>query len=171
MIDEREVTARQIIDILWNIKDNDARYNLKEVRPKRSRDANSYFHVLCGQLRFKADPHGAPWSMARMKNHLISTYGQEQLLMGGERMIYKTNAPEDFMREQEYLHTKLVNVKMENNREVYFYQIYRGSHTYNTWEMSKLIDGTVEECKAVGIETLTPDEIRRMTEAWHESEG
>ena len=86
-------------------------------------------------------------------------------------MIYKTNAPEDFMREQEYIHTKLVDVRLEKNREVFFYQIYRGSHTYDSWEMSKLIDGTVEECKTLGIEVLSPDEIKRMTEEWCATES
>lgn len=32
--------------------------------------------------------------------------------------------------------------------------------------MSQLIDGTVEEAKALGIETLTPAELERMKNAW-----
>lgn len=171
MIDEKEVTARQILDILWAKRDEDTRYNLKEIRPKRSRDANAYFHVLCGQLRFKADPSGAPWSMARMKNHLISAYGQEQLI-DNEKMVYKTNAPEEYMMEQEFIHTKLISTRMETDKEghekqVYFYQIYRGSHTYTSWEMSKLIDGTVMECEQVGIEVIPPDDLKRMLEEWN----
>lgn len=42
----------------------------------------------------------------------------------------------------------------------------RGSHTYDTKEMSRLIDGTVEEAKELGIETLTPDQVERMKQAW-----
>ena len=44
--------------------------------------------------------------------------------------------------------------------------VMRGSHTYNTKEMSRLIEGTVQEAKALGIETATPEEIRRMEERW-----
>lgn len=44
------------------------------------------------------------------------------------------------------------------------YLMLRGSHTYDTKEMSVLINGLVEECKEQGIETLTPDELRRMME-------
>jgi hypothetical protein len=47
-----------------------------------------------------------------------------------------------------------------------FYKIYRGSHTYDTKEMSLLIDGTVADAKELGIETATPDEIRQMKERW-----
>jgi hypothetical protein len=45
----------------------------------------------------------------------------------------------------------------------------RGSHTYNTKEMSKLINGTVSEAKEQGIETLDDIEIRRLVEQWKAS--
>ena len=32
--------------------------------------------------------------------------------------------------------------------------------------MSVLIDGTVQEAKDMGIETLTPRELEKMKEAW-----
>jgi hypothetical protein len=35
--------------------------------------------------------------------------------------------------------------------------------------MSMLIDGTVEECKAQGIETLSPDRLEEMKAAWAKS--
>lgn len=46
------------------------------------------------------------------------------------------------------------------------YIVMRGSHTYDTKEMSTLIDGVVQEAKELGIETMTPDEIERMKAAW-----
>lgn len=42
----------------------------------------------------------------------------------------------------------------------------RGSHTYDTKEMSELIKGTVAEAKELGIETATPQEIKEMEERW-----
>jgi hypothetical protein len=42
----------------------------------------------------------------------------------------------------------------------------RGSHTYDTKEMSRLIDGVVEAAKELGIETLTPEQLERMKAAW-----
>lgn len=41
-----------------------------------------------------------------------------------------------------------------------------GSSTYNTAQMSRLIDSIVEDCKKYGIETRTPDEIAIMKEKW-----
>lgn len=138
----------------------DCKYDLKEHKERRSLDSNSYFHVLCDKLRQKLGI-----SMAACKNHLIADYGQIQYI-DEQPMIYKTNAPQEYMMELETIHTKLVKVTEENDKEVFFYRVYRGSHTYNSAEMSKLISGTVEECKALGIETLTPLELARMNELW-----
>ena len=44
---------------------------------------------------------------------------------------------------------------------------YYGSSTYNTKQMSRLIDFLVEECKELGIETMSPQELRSLMEAWH----
>lgn len=43
---------------------------------------------------------------------------------------------------------------------------YYGSSTYTTKQMSRLIDFIVEDCKAVGIETLPPDRLAAMKEGW-----
>ena len=153
-------TAAEIIQYLFD-QDKTKRWDIKEHREKRSLDANAYFHVLCDKLRLKLGI-----SMARCKNHLISDYGQIQYLPDGAPMIYKTNAPEEYMAELETIHTKCIKVTEENGKEVFFYRLYRGSHEYDTKEMSQLIDGTVQECKAVGIETATPDEIARMEALW-----
>ena len=57
-----------------------------------------------------------------------------------------------------------IPVKYEDNAT--FYKVYRGSHTYDTKEMSLLIDGTVADAKELGIETITPAEIAEMKERW-----
>lgn len=44
--------------------------------------------------------------------------------------------------------------------------LYYGSSTYNTKQMSRLIDNIVQDCQAVGIETKTPDEIDRLVSLW-----
>ena len=103
--------------------------------------------------------------MAACKNHLIADYGQIQYI-DDQPMIYKTNAPEEYMKELETIHTKLVKVSEENGKEVFFYRVYRGSHTYTSAEMARLIDGTVSECKDQNIEVATPDEIARMNALW-----
>lgn len=128
---------------------------------KRSLDANAYFHVLVGKI---AD--AMTISKAKAKNLMICQYGQPERLDDQSELVYKTNAPIEYMEEQEAVHARWIGMKEENGKEVNFYKIYRGSHTYDTKEMSYLIDGTVAEAKEHGIETMTPDELERMKQSW-----
>ena len=134
---------------------------IKPYREKRSLNANAYFHVLCGKIADKLS-----MSKYRCKNILIGRYGQPELLDNGSQAILKTNIPTSQMLEQETLHCMPCGSKEENGIEITFYRVYRGSHTYNTEEMSILIDGTVQEAKDLGIETMTPDQIEEMKQKW-----
>lgn len=128
---------------------------------RRSLDANAYFHVLVGKIAEK-QVRSKAWT----KNEMICRYGQVYVLPDGSPMVYKTNAPVEYMMELESIHSIPVRYSEENGKEVVFYKIYRGSHTYDTYEMAKLIEGTVAEAKDYGIETLTPEELERMERAW-----
>ena len=141
-------------------------YDLSVHKEKRSLDSNSYFHKLCDLLRQKLGI-----SMARCKNQLITDYGQIMYLKDGVPLIYKTNAPPEYTQELEEPHLKLVKTSVENDKEVYFYRMYRGSSTYSTAEMSQLIAGTVADCKDQGIETATPEQIAHMQELWERRYG
>jgi len=152
-----------IITFLMSAEDREAVYDLtlhKDVK-KRSLDANAYFHVLCDKLRQKLNV-----SMAYCKNHLIASYGQIYYLPDDTPLIYKTNAPEEYLMELETIHTKCIKISEENGKNVYFYRVYRGSSDLNSAEMAMLIKGTVEECRAQDIETATPEEIARMSQLW-----
>ena len=165
----REMDGRYVLSLhieqeprgIDNLVDKRLRISIGEYKQKRSLNANSYFHVLCDRLR---QMYGM--SMAQMKNHLIADYGQIMYLEDGEPLIYKTNAPPEFVYNLEEPHMLLVKTSIERDRNVYFYRVYRGSHTYDTAEMARLIDGTIEECKEQGIETMTPAQIERMVKAW-----
>lgn len=46
--------------------------------------------------------------------------------------------------------------------------LYYGSSTYDTDQMSRLIELIAQECKQQGIETATPMELAALMEGWHE---
>ncbi len=150
-VNEQPVGIEKLMDKVLSIK-------LTLFRKKRSLDSNAYFHVLCDKLR-----QTLGISMAAMKNDLITTYGQIWYMDDGQAFIYKTNATPEFVREREEVHLELIKIGEDG---AYWYRAYRGSHTYNTEEMARLIQGTVMECKDHGIETATPEEIERMQQLW-----
>jgi len=45
-------------------------------------------------------------------------------------------------------------------------KLYYGSSTYNTKQMSRLIENIVQDCRILGIQTKTPDEISNMLSLW-----
>lgn len=133
---------------------------IKEHREKRSLNANGYFHALVGKI---ADKIGR--SKTYVKNDLITSYGQ-QLFIDGDKVSIKTQITPEVMMETETLHCLKIGQKEENEKTLYFYDVYRGSHTYDTMEMSKLIDGTVQEAKEYGIETMTPNQLEELKQRW-----
>lgn len=135
--------------------------SIEKHRRRRSLDANAYFHVLVGKIADKLRI-----SKPRCKNILIGRYGQIEYLDDGVPAVIKTNVDVDQMLEQETLHVVPCGVDRQGGKDINYFRIYRGSHTYDTREMSILIDGTVQEAKEQGIETMTPSEIERMKSAW-----
>lgn len=168
MMDEKITgSALDIVTFLMSDgADKKAVYDLSlhQEKKHRSLDANAYFHVLVGKLAQAQIP---PISKARCKNQLIADYGQEEYI-DGQIVVLKSNLPPEKMCNVEYLHTACVRITEENGKDVYFYKVYRGTHTYDSKEMAKLIDGTIQECKNVGIETLPPSEIAKMNALWEQ---
>ena len=165
------ITKKVMVKFLINEKPNgiedleykDLKIKVTKATNPRSLDANSYFHVLCDKLRMKLGI-----SMAHCKNILITSYGQMEYIDEGVPAAIKTNIPLEAMREMEVPHCKFVKMSEDGN---YMYFLYRGSHTYDTSEMHKLLEGTIQECEMQGIETKTPDEIKRMEMLWEERKG
>lgn len=43
---------------------------------------------------------------------------------------------------------------------------YHGSSTYDTAQMSRLIDNLIQDCKALDIETMPPDKLAALIGEW-----
>ena len=139
-------------------KDKELNIEIKEHREKRSLNANAYFHVLVDKI---AEVQGV--SHSEIHNHLISEYGfvDEDI----KNIILDDNIPWQKLDNIHLRPTTFTKV-LDNGRLYRVYYVMRGSHTYDTKEMSRLIDGTVSEAKELGIETMTPNEIERMKQQW-----
>lgn len=44
--------------------------------------------------------------------------------------------------------------------------VYKGSSEFNTKQMSQFIDQIIEDCRALGIETMSDEERRSLLDAW-----
>lgn len=143
------------VDELVNL---DLRVALSKWRERRSKDANSYFHLLCGKL---AEAVGV--SKPRMKNMLLFRYGQRARDRNGDLVVIKSNADESEFMESDFIHCWPTAPAPDGTP---MYIVLGKSRYYDTKEMSLLIDGTVNECHAMGIETITPAEIEEIKGKW-----
>lgn len=129
---------------------------IKRWRQKRSKDANAYYHVLINKIAGKLGV-----SDAEIKNLTLGRYGQLDLDEDNKPifMIVRDNTPVELWEE---LHLRATDQTQILNKVLYrVYYVMRGSHTYNTKEMARLIDGTLYEAKEIGLteaELMSPRE-------------
>lgn len=131
---------------------------VKEHRKKRSLDANAYAWVLINKL---ADA---------MRITPLEVYRQAIVNIGCNHEILpiKEEAVDHFKKIWEakglgWPCLDLGKSKIPGYRNLV---CYYGSSTYDTRQMSQLIDNLVQDCKALDIETLTLDKLALLKEAW-----
>ena len=148
-------TKKQIMNWLFD-QENDTNWDIREWKPERTRSQNSYFHVLVGKIAKVLKV-----SNTAVKNKLIADYGYYDADIG--HVIVKDSL--DYLEfEQLHLKPSTRTQEMANGELYRVFYVMRGTHTYNTAEMTRILDATIEEAKQLGIETLPPEELQRMKE-------
>ena len=131
-------------------------------KEKRSLNANSYFHVLVDKI---AKIVGT--SESEMKKQLVLEYGTPAMQNGREIVV---TLPVDTNVDDFYPYAKWIGA-FEDRRGGNIYDQYiffKQTHTLDRGEMAKLIDGTVQEARSLGIDTRTDDEVERLISKWGE---
>lgn len=160
-------TDQNVAEAAQILSGKDIDVKLKRHKEKRSLDANAYYWCLLTKL---ARIHG--WSNAEAHNRMLRDYGQYEQVEG---QLIAVPLPDTDQTEREVLSKmeyhlalspKVTIMKGETKR---VYLLLRGSSTYNTEEMARLISGLIEECRYSGIpdsEIMTPFEKRKLYEQY-----
>ena len=132
-------------------------YEIERKRKKRSNDANAYFFVLADKLAEKLNiPKEEIY-----RNCIKEIGGVSEIVCVKDEAVDKLC--KGWQRNGLGWQTDTIPSKIKGCTNVV---LYYGSSTYNTEQMSRLINNVVEDCKALGIETRTPDEIADMMSLW-----
>lgn len=128
-------------------------YEIAKAKQKRSLNANSYAWQLMTKI-------GDALRISKEDVYLdmLKSYGQGGAISVEERFA------DNFKRTYKY-HESLGKSQLKGKTFEHF-RFWVGSSEYNTYEMSVLIDGIVQEAKQLGIETLTPIELARLKDEW-----
>lgn len=126
-------------------------------REKRSINANNYSWLLQGKI-------------AKILNRRIDDVHNEMVLQYGVIEVYSIvkEAFESAKRIFDYF--EVLGESETNGKTFIHVKAGLGTHTYNTLEMSKFIDGVVQEAQDLGIETKTPDEIAELKSLWEQGQ-
>ena len=138
---------------------------INRMEPVRSLSANSYFHVLAQKI---ASAQGT--SMDEIKKHLVLQYGTIARNDDGSviyAIIPSGTNPDSYYPYMKWTGTSpFYSKKARKEIPMDTYLFMKQTHTLTSSEMSKLIDGTVSECKELGIETLPPEDLKAILGRW-----
>ena len=118
-------------------------------RNKRSKDANSFLWVILAKM---ADVLGT--SKDELYIEVLDRYGRCR------HITCPIEAVDDLKSAYRYIR-RLEDVVV-NGKEVAHILCFIGSSNYDSKSFSILLNGVVEEAKALDIETATPEEINRL---------
>lgn len=135
------------------LKDAPVDLDIKKWRKPRSKEANSYMWTLLDKLAdvLHRDREGLYAEYVR-KYGIYKDFALTEDEAGTFRHMWEGNGTG--------WPTERLDFTPDGERAVI--RAYYGSSTYNTRQMSRLIDAIVQDCKELDIETLPPDELRRM---------
>ena len=144
-------------DSFDELQEKEVDIEIKIHREKRSRDANAYAWVLIDKIA------------EVMKEDKISIYRSAIRHIGGvsEPICVRDKAVTALREcwEQRGIGwiTDTMPSKIEGCTTVI---LYYGSSTYDTKQMSALIDQLIQEAKALGIPTDTPAQLEQLQREW-----
>lgn len=139
------------------LHDCDISVEIKKFRKRRSLDANAYAWVLIDKLATRLN-----MTKTEVYQELIRNIGGVS-----QTVCVKSEAAESLCNGWKHnglgWFSETFPSKIEGCTNVI---LYFGSSSYDTKQMSDLIDLLVDDCKAQGIETATPDELAKYKEEW-----
>ena len=136
----------ELISYLYNA-DKEKQYELREYHKRKTLSQNAYAWVLINEIANKINK-----SKEQVYLQMLKDYGQRTEILLKADVKVKTY----------FKYYEAINKIKKNDTEFIEYYLYKGSSQFDSKEMSIFIDGIIEEAKQLGIQTMTPNEIRKM---------
>lgn len=143
--------------------ENGAEITITEYKYQRSASANAYFHLLVHKIAEKMRI-GNDECKVRMNLE----YGSPKML--DEKTLFAVQVPKGANVTDIYPYAKWVKDVTDNGVVKDVYIFYKRTHTLNTKEMSRLIDGVISEAQQLGIETLCKTDVDKLIKLWGKNE-
>lgn len=157
LLDTKET---EIVEQLKN--ENKLNIDLKKYRKKRSLDANAYCWVLCDKIAKELCKDGTVVTKEKIYQDSILQIGTF------EPMIIEEKAFDNFKRIWSKQGLGFLVQEVSKKDKCIKIHCYYGSSTYDSKEMSLLIELLVDLAKSLNIETKSQKEIDSLLGSWDE---
>lgn len=154
LLDTKEI---EIVEQLKN--ENKLNIELKKYREKRSLNANNYFWKLLQELCDLADIETIEEYRRRVKE--LGIFRRFKIEKDNINTFEKMWTAQGVAWFCEIADTEYIG-----DIEFKIINAYYGSSSFNTKQMSRLINDLVQDCQAYGIETKTSAEIESLLRSW-----
>lgn len=150
------LNERECLSSLEELKEDKLSIEIKKHKNRRSLDANAYMWVLISKIEEKMNISKDVIYKDAIRN--IGVY---------EVIPVKNEAVDRFIEAWTKNGLGWVCETTKSKLEGYTNVLaYYGSSTYDTAEMSRLIDSIVQECKQLDIEVMPKAELDSLIESW-----
>lgn len=153
------LNERDSLNSLENLKEDKLSIEIKKWRKKRSLDANSYCWVLCDRIAKELSKESIV-TKEQIYKDAISQVGTF------EPMIIEEKAYDNFKRIWEKQGLGFIVQEVSRKDKYIKVHCYYGSSTYDTKEMSLLIEILIELAKSLNIETKPQAELDSLLRSW-----
>ena len=129
----------------FNLEDGEYMVSIEAKKKKRTLDQNKYFWAILGEISKKEN--GDLQNVDALYTHLLEMAGAKY-----ETLIIKHEALERF--KELVRHVKVIKQQIVNHELYDTVYAFYGSSTFDTKEMTQLIDTTLNYAYEVGVEDL-----------------
>ena len=140
--------APAVLDKVAKLSGKEVNITIAEPKEKRTLDQNNFMWLLIRKLALKL--HSTPEEVYR---RALENYGQ---------FVVVTVKQGTNLDKAGFKYTSLLKDGLINGKPFTAYKVFIGSSQYNKEEMSAMLDGVIEECRALGIETDLADYVSLM---------
>jgi hypothetical protein len=133
-------------------------------REKRSLDANAYLHVIINKIA-----SALAVSATDIKKQLNLDYGTIKQKKDGTPaglMLPEADDIDDYD-----VYAKWFDKRRIGDVDFNCYIVYKRTSELNTAEFSRLLEGAISEAAGLGIETATPNEVKKMLDLYDKAKS
>lgn len=138
-----------------NLKDKKYMLEIKEVTNKRSLAANSMCWAMCGEL-------------AKVMKSTDKEIYKDTLKKYSSSILYPCweEILDELLTHFDYY--DVLNARYhKDGRGIVDIIVYKGTSKMNTKEMSRFLEGLIDDCKEAGIDTMSNEEKESLIKSWN----